>query len=99
MASPERAIRRKVIEPDGRTVVLYEDTWDLIRDKHRDMRLYERAIIETITHPDHRQADERPSRERYFKQGQGPAEWLRVVVDFSGGQGEVVTAFGHNNEQ
>lgn len=54
--------------------------------------------METITHPDHRETDVRPGRERYFGRARGPSEWLRVVIDFSRDPGEVVTAFGQTNE-
>lgn len=90
--------RAKVLEPNGRTVVLTDDAWDHIRLEHRDMARFERAIMETITHPDEWQPDVRPSRERYFARGKGPSRWLRVVVEFSGEPGEVVTAFGQDNE-
>ena len=92
-------VRARILEPDGREVILLEDTWTKhVAVYHPDMAPYERAVMETVTHPDHREPDERPGRERFFAQGKGPARWLRVVVDFTREPGEVVTAFGQRNE-
>jgi hypothetical protein len=94
----EEGLRAKVIEPDGRTVVLRDEQWEHIRAGHPQMARYERAVMETITHPDDRRADPRPGRERYFGSGKGPSRWLRVIVDFNDDPGWVVTAFGHDEE-
>ncbi len=94
----EQGIRFKVVEPDGRTVVLKDEQWQHVLRHHQDMARYERAVAETITHPLHREADERPGRERYFAERKGPSRWLRVVVDFRESPAFVVTAFGQDNE-
>jgi hypothetical protein len=91
-------IRGNVLEPDGRLVVLRDHQWDHIRFEHLDMARFERAIMETVTHPDHREADSQPDREHYFARGKGPSRWLRVVVDFSREPAEVVTAFAQDND-
>ena len=94
---PEPKVRGKVIDPDGRTVILTESAWRHIC-QHVGMERYERAIIETVTHPDERHMDLRPGRERFYAKEAGPTRWLRVVVDFNFEPGEIVTAFGHDNE-
>ena len=98
---PHEGIRRKVIEPDGRAVVLTHEAWFHITLGHPEMARYESEIMETITNPTDRTSDTRPGRERYFADGVGPSRFLGVVVDFNDdpGQGEVVTAFGHRNER
>jgi hypothetical protein len=90
-------IRRRVIDPDGRIVVLTEHSWRHICE-HAEMARFEQQVMETITHPDERRRDVRPGRERFLAQDRGPARWLRVVVDFNVDPGEVVTAFGHDND-
>ena len=60
------------------------------------MARFERAIMETITHPDERKPDPRSGRERYYGRDRGPGRWLRVIVDFSDDPGWIVTAFGHS---
>ena len=79
-------------------MVLRDQQWDHIRFEHLDMARFEQLIMETVTHPDHREPDGRPDRERYFARGKGPSRWLRVVVDFSATPAEVVTAFGQDND-
>ncbi|MBA3245984.1 MAG: hypothetical protein H0T61_12530 [Actinobacteria bacterium] len=96
---PEETTRGTVVEPDGRTVVLTEDAWQHIRTQHPELAPYERAIMETISHPNERTTDVRRGRERYFASGKGPSRWLRVVVEFDGSsRGEVITAFGQRND-
>ena len=88
-------IAAKVIDPDGRTVVLTRTVWEHIMSEHPEMSSRQRAIMEAITHPDVREDDIRPGRERFYRQGGGPSRWLRVVVGFDEeSNGSVVTAFG-----
>jgi len=96
-AEAESKVRGKVVDPDGRTVILTERAWRHIC-QHVGMERYERAIMAAVTHPDDRHMDIRPGRERFFAKEAGPTRWLRVVVDFSDDPGEIVTAFGHENE-
>lgn len=81
---PEAGIRATVIEPDGRTVVLTDAAWRHILREHGEMAPFERAVIETITHPVDRTPDERPGRERYIHDNVGPSRFLTVVVQFDG---------------
>lgn len=73
----------KVIEPDGRTVVLTEHAWLHIINEHRGMERYRRAIMETITHPDDRQTMSDPGgsatspRTRCLRGG--CASWLTSI--------------------
>jgi len=62
------------------------------------MARFERAIMDAISHPDVRADDVRPGRERYFASGAGPTRWLRVVVEYEGAEGVVVTAFGQRDD-
>ena len=77
--------------------MLTEEAWRHIC-VHVEMARFEQAVMETITHPDQRRSDLRPGRERYFTRDRGPSRWLLVVVDFNAEPGEVVTAFGHDND-
>lgn len=44
-----------------------------------------------------REPERWPWRERYFKRGVGPTEWLMVVVDFADEPARIVTAFGYGH--
>ncbi len=91
-------IRAKALDPNGRLVILHERQWLHIAGEHPEMARFERAIMETVTHPTHRQDEVRASRERFFAARRGPSRWLRVVVDFSAAPAFVVTAFGQDDE-
>jgi hypothetical protein len=62
------------------------------------MARFERAIMETITHPDDRRPDPRPGRERYSATEGDQSGWLRVIVDFGDEPGWIVTPFGHSED-
>lgn len=90
-------VRARVVEPEGRPVVLTERAWTHIRSAHPELAPYERTVLETIMHPVERGLDERPGRERYVRRDVGPSRFLTVVVEFADDEGVVVTAFGHRN--
>lgn len=46
---------------------------------------------------DHREPERWPHRERFFKRGVGPTDWLMVVVDFGDDPARIVTAFGYGH--
>jgi len=85
-------------DPDGRRVVLDGDGWGHIVREHPEMNAHQREILATIASPDHRDADPRPRRERYWRDGVGPSRWLFVVVDFGESPARVVTAFGRRDD-
>ncbi|MGO8906644.1 MAG: hypothetical protein ACLQMH_13625 [Solirubrobacteraceae bacterium] len=53
--------------------------------------------IAAIRAPDHREADPRSGRERYFRRG-GPLRWIRVVTELHGETDRLVTAFPQSND-
>jgi hypothetical protein len=78
--------------PDGRYVELGWDAWNHVRTEHFDLADSLKDVMRTIEHPDHREPDPVPGRERLFKRG-GPYGWIRVVAEFSGDFDRIVTAF------
>lgn len=68
---------------EGRRVVLDEDGWAHILDRHPLMQPHRSAIIAAVSTPDHRDVDARlPGRHRLYREGWGPSRWLLVVVDY-----------------
>jgi hypothetical protein len=59
---------------------LRDEQWTHIQDERPELAPFERAIMETITHPDDRKPDPRPGRERCYSDSRGPSRWLRVIV-------------------
>jgi hypothetical protein len=48
--------------------------------------------IVAVSHPDHREFDPWPGRERFYRQHLDERRWTRVIVDFDEEPARVVTA-------
>ena len=96
-----RAILATTKTPDGVPVVLYADTWskDVLgpRTGPRELRTELDAVLATVAAPDHREADPREGRERFYKRNVGPSRWLMVVVSFEEEPARIVTALGYGH--
>jgi hypothetical protein len=77
---------------NGRYVKLTWDALEHVRTEHFDLADSLDLVVLTIEHPDHREPDPTPGRERLFKRG-GPDGWIRVVIEFAGAFDRLVTAF------
>ncbi len=88
----------QITEPDGRLVVLDQDGWQHIIEQHPEMAGHRADIMKVVSTPDHRGADPRPHRGRYWRREAGPSRWLMVVVDFGGMPARVVTAYGNRKD-
>lgn len=87
----------RALDPDGREVVLTHDAWRHVIAGHPELADHRDLLMRAIAEPEHRSADRRPGRERYFVRG-GPSRWVRVVVDFSQTEAVVVTAFSERRD-
>jgi SMC interacting uncharacterized protein involved in chromosome segregation len=81
------------IDPDGRRVVFDAGSrLHLALGRRHELLDHVDAILETVERPDHRAADPRPGRERFYRQNVvAPRRWLRVVVDFNDEPAWIVT--------
>ena len=99
--SSERPILGDARTPDGTRVVLFQDTWLLHilnpASGHAELEPHLASVLQVLELPDHREPERWPERERYFKRGVGPTEWLMVVVDFEDEPARIVTAFGYGH--
>lgn len=89
-----------MINPDGVRVLLFEKTWSrhiLSPMRHPELAPHLDGVLATVASPDHREPDDRPYRERFFKQDVGPSRWLMVVVDFEEEPARIVTAFSYGH--
>ena len=97
----DRPVLAEATTPDGVRVVLFEDTWrDHILDPeagHAELAPYLHALLAAIVTPDHREQDEHPRRERFYKQDVGPSRWLMVVVSFEQEPARIITALGYGH--
>lgn len=81
-------------DPDGRTVVFTARSWRHIQSVRPELLDELDAIISTISHPDFREADPRPGRERFYRRHvTHRVRWMMVVVDFNKTPAVIVTAF------
>lgn len=94
----ERPIRAETLTPDGLRVVLFADTWERhILRAHGELASHLADVMDTIAQPDHRESDDWPHRERFFKQDRGPSRWLMVVLDSETQPARIVTALGYGH--
>jgi hypothetical protein len=83
--------------PEGRLVQIHSSRWNHVLEEHAEMLGYLQETVDTIESPDHREPDQAPGRERYFRRG-GPQRWIRVVIEFAGETDRLVTAFPQSND-
>jgi hypothetical protein len=88
----------ETIDPDGRAVILDQDGWMHILQEHPELARHREEIMATVTSPDHRRADPRPRRERYYSRNLGPSRWLFVVVQFDETPARIVTAYANRKD-
>lgn len=86
----------EVDDPHGRHIICTEKTWiNHILLHHPTMRGYLDDIRKTIQSPDLPVAvdAQRPTRNVYYGRQRGHPRYVKVVVEFEGEHGEVITAF------
>lgn len=97
----ERPILAETETSDGRRVVLFEDTWRAHvldpQEGHLELGPHLEAVLAAVAAPDHREPDERPGRERFYKKDAGPSRWLMVVVELGEEPARIVTALGYGH--
>jgi hypothetical protein len=98
-----RDILAETKTPEGVRVVLFEDTWcEHITESgegHPEIEPYLEGVVTSVSNPDYREPDVRPSRERFYKHAAGPGSWLFVVVSFEREPARIVTAFAIGDER
>jgi hypothetical protein len=100
MSEREGGHTETTTDPDGREVVLDASTrLHLVEGRRGWLLEYVDLILATVSLPDHREDDPRPGRERFYRQNPlAPGRWLRVVVDFNGVPGWIVTVLVQDND-
>jgi hypothetical protein len=82
-------------DPDGTTVVLRAGTWTHIVRRHPELEGSGEEIQRALTSPTHRRPGREPDETWFYLalQPESLAPWLKVVVRYGEGSGQVVTAF------
>lgn len=81
------------LDPDGRRVVLTEERWDHIKQRHRYLARRLRDVMGAVREPEQRADGPVSGEEWYFVTDEKPGTWLQVVVHYEGGEGWIATAF------
>lgn len=81
------------LDPDGRRVVLTEERWSHIKQRHPELTPHLGEVMRAVREPDRRAPGREPIEEWFFLHWAGPGHRLRVVVHFESTEGEIKTAF------
>ena len=100
MSEPQDGQTARTTDPDGREVVFDASTRLHLLEGRRGWLLeHIDLILATVSLPDHREADPRSGRERFYRQNPlDPGRWMRVVVDFSDVPAWIVTVLVQDND-
>lgn len=80
-------------DPEGRYVVLTDERWDHVLDRHPYIGVEPKDVVATVELPHAHLLGLEDGEEWFYARGLGPSAWLRVVVHYEHGRGLVVTAF------
>jgi hypothetical protein len=88
-----------VADRDGREVVLFARIWEQkITLDHPELAGHREAVMETVAHPDHVEADGLPARPRFYRRDVGPSRWLLAVVSYEQQPGRIITALANRKD-
>lgn len=81
----------EVIDPRGYPVVLSDERWRHIVERHPEVELED--LVLALREPSIRITLRRPHQWGYYLHGHGPSEYLKVVVSYDRYPPWVVTAY------
>jgi hypothetical protein len=88
-----------VADRDGREVVLLARIWEQkITLDHPELAGHLEAVIETVAHPAHVEADALPARTRFYRRDVGPSRWLLAVVSYEQQPGPIIMALANRKD-
>jgi hypothetical protein len=95
----DEATLATVVDRDGREVVLLARIWEQkITLDHPELAGHLEAVMETVAHPDHVEADGLPARTRFYRRDVGPSRWLLAVVSYEQQPGRIITALANRKD-
>lgn len=80
-------------DPDGREVILTDERWEHILDRHEYIGVGPDTVLGTVAQPDRRTLGHEEGEEWFYRHDAGPSAWIRVVVHYEHGHGRIATAF------
>lgn len=86
-------IRAAVNDSEGRAVVLTEERWGHIVERHPEIQTLERTVMQAAQVPDYRVSGRVANEEWCYVKTEAPSNWLKVVVAYAEECGQIVTAY------
>jgi hypothetical protein len=80
-------VRTEVNDSEGRTVVLTEERWGHIVERHPEIRTLDLTVMQAVQVPDYRVAGRLANEEWCYVKTDAPSNWLKVVVAYAGDVG------------
>lgn len=80
-------------DPDGRRIVLVEERWHHVVERHADLTERLEAILAAVRTPDARMPGYEEGEHWFFRRVSGRLPWLQVVVHYERNEGWITTAF------
>jgi hypothetical protein len=85
---------RRTKDPWGRHVLLSEERWEHVLDRHPELRDRHAEVLATVPAPDVITRGKHAGRWCYWAVGRGTSSWMFVVVDWQlRAEPYIVTAF------
>ena len=90
-------------DPDGRPVELTSERWAHIVGEipggtgHPELRPHRDDVLRAVREPTIRRPGRVPTQEWFYLEGAGPSRYLKVVVEFTQGRGQIITAFARRS--
>ena len=81
----------------GRTVELTEERWGHIVERHPEIRPLDQSVLRAVEAPDGHLSGRLVSEEWFYLKTDRPSNWLKVVVAYVEGRGQIITAFARRS--
>jgi hypothetical protein len=81
----------------GRPVELTEKRWGHIVERHPEIQPLDQSVLRAIEAPDRHMSGRLANEEWFYLKTDRPSNWLKVVVAYVEGRGQIVTAFARRS--
>jgi hypothetical protein len=85
-------VRSAINDPSGRRVELTDERWGHIVERHPEIDGRDDEVLRAVEVPDVRIPGGLRNEEWYYAKTSAPSNWLKVVVAYAEGRGNIVTA-------
>ena len=90
-------VRAAITDFKGRTVELTEERWGHIVERHPEIGMLDHSVLRAVEAPDRHLSGRLANEEWFYLKTARPSNWLKVVVAYVEGRGQIVTAFARRS--